>query len=79
VPNITADVDARGQFVVEGLLPGTYEINAGIVSGDRRVMFAGKKQQVDVTAGSSNNITISIDVPANMQRPGEPPGNLPRP
>ena len=74
-----ADVDARGQFVIEGLQPGTYELNAGIVLREMRMMLPAKKQQIEVTAGSSNNITVSVDIPANLPRPGELPGNVPRP
>lgn len=72
---LSADVDARGQFVLEGLQPGTYELNAGIVLREMRMMLPGKKQQIEVTAGSSNNITVSVDIPANLPKPGE----LPRP
>ena len=62
------EVDARGQFVVEGLQPGTYEINAGIMLPERHVMLGMKKQQVAVTAGSVNNVTLSVDIP-NLAKP----------
>ena len=73
-PQLAADVDARGQFVIEGLLPGTYEVDAGIIFKETRVLLPSKKQQIEVTAGSNNNVTITIavDIPANIPRPGEP-------
>jgi len=78
-PQLSADVDARGQFVIEGLLPGTYEVDAGIVFRNTRALIPSKKQQIEVTAGANNNITILVDIPPNMPRPGEPPGSVPRP
>ncbi|MEN3327488.1 MAG: hypothetical protein V7638_2295 [Acidobacteriota bacterium] len=66
--NVSADVDARGQFVIEGLLPGTYEVNAGIMSQDTRMNFSAKKQLV-VTAGSVNDMTLSVDISPNPTRP----------
>ena len=70
--NFSADVDARGQFAIEGLLPGTYEINAGIMImiKDGRMQIAGNKiQQIEVTAGSTNNIKISVEVNPVTPRP----------
>lgn len=65
--NGPSDVDARGQFVIDGLLPGTYEVNAGIASEQTR--FGSKKQQIVVNAGSVNNITISVELNPNPARP----------
>lgn len=68
--NAPAQVDARGQFVIEGLLPGTYEINAGVVSeGTRTTLIGFKKQEIVVNAGSVNNITLSIELNANQPKP----------
>ena len=54
-------VDSRGRFVVEGLLPGTYEINAAVyVAGQNRSPSA--KQQVTVTDGSTIEVTLTIDL-----------------
>ena len=67
--NYSVDVDARGQFVVEGVFPGMYEISAGIWSADGRTNFAPKKQQIAVSAGSVSNITLSVDANSKTTRP----------
>ena len=67
--NLSAEVDARGQFVIEGVFPGTYEISAGIWSPDGRTVFGEKKQQIAVTAGSVNNVTLSIELNPKTTRP----------
>ena len=67
--NLSAEVDARGQFVIEGVFPGTYEISAGIWSPDGRTVFGEKKQQIAVTAGSVNNVTLSMDLNPKTTRP----------
>ena len=68
---MSTEVDARGQFLMEGLVAGTYEVNAGIMSGNGRTQITGnKKQLIEVTAGSSNNITISVELaPVTPPRP----------
>ena len=56
------EIDLRGQFLLENIFPGTYEINAGIgvqMSEGRTQMIPGKKHEVVVTAGSSNNVTVT--------------------
>ena len=63
------DVDARGQFVIDGLMPGTYEINAGIISQETGRTLGSKRQQVVVTAGSVNNVTLSVEVNPNPTKP----------
>jgi protocatechuate 3,4-dioxygenase beta subunit len=61
-------VDSRGHFVVEGLLPGTYELNAALyVQGSRSRPPSGK-QQVTVTDGGVSEVTITID----LERQPEP-------
>jgi len=67
--NSSAELDARGQFVVEGLFPGTYELSLVIWSSNGRAIFGEKKQQVAVAAGSVNNVTLSIDVNQKTTRP----------
>jgi protocatechuate 3,4-dioxygenase beta subunit len=67
--NGPSDVDTRGQFVIEGLLPGTYEVNAGVVSEQLHTLLGSKKQQVVVNAGSVINITISVELNPNPVRP----------
>ena len=65
----SVEVDARGQFVVEGVFPGTYEISVTIWSADGRAVLSEKKQQVAVTAGSINNVTLSLEINAKATRP----------
>jgi hypothetical protein len=67
--NSSVDVDARGQFVIDGMFPGTYEISAGVWSPDGRVIFSEKKQQIAVTAGSVNNVTLSMELNPKTIRP----------
>jgi hypothetical protein len=67
--NYSADVDARGQFVIEGVFPGMYEISAGVWSADGRTNYAPRKQQIAVTAGSVSNLTLSVDANAKTTRP----------
>jgi len=68
IPNYTEppQVDTRGQFVAEGLLPGTYEIT-GSYAPDLRTLWRWTKQQVVISNGVVTNITLTID-------PDTPPG-----
>jgi len=62
-------VDARGQFVIEGLMPGEYELHAGLyvpgVSGD----MPFTKQTIVVTAGVVTNVTVTLDLSPLTKRP----------
>ncbi|HSD47231.1 MAG TPA: carboxypeptidase regulatory-like domain-containing protein [Pyrinomonadaceae bacterium] len=65
---ISTQVDARGQFVIEGLLPGMYEVNAGIYIPGRRLETPHTKQEVVVTAGAVTKVNLTLDLsslPAN--------------
>jgi protocatechuate 3,4-dioxygenase beta subunit len=66
-----AEVDARGQFVAEGLMPGTYEVTAHSdrPTGPHGPGLSGK-QQVTVTDGRVVDITITLQ-PASF--PNSPP------
>ena len=58
-------IDARGQFIIENLAPGTYEVHAGVALQEGRVDVGhsnNRKQEVVVTAGSTNNITITVEL-----------------
>ena len=56
--SVSSEVDARGQFIFEGLLPGTYEVTAESYSpGAQR--FSGR-QQATVTDGGVANITVTL-------------------
>jgi protocatechuate 3,4-dioxygenase beta subunit len=66
----SAEVDARGQFVAEGLLPGTYEVTAEayIPNGAQDQVLSGK-QQVTVTDGGVVNIMVTLQPLSPPNRP----------
>ncbi len=66
--NASAQVDARGQFVVEGLLPGTYELHAGVHIPGTRSSTTQTKQEIVVTAGVTN-VTVTLDLSSMPKRP----------
>ena len=61
--NRLTEVDARGQFMAQGLLPGTYEVTAQLYSTDSQVLRG--KQQVTVTDGEVVNITVTLEPSPN--------------
>ncbi|MCA1575743.1 MAG: carboxypeptidase-like regulatory domain-containing protein [Acidobacteria bacterium] len=61
-------VDARGQFVVDGLMPGTYELHAGVYIPGTRGSTPTKKQEVAVAAGVTN-VTFTLDLSSLPKRP----------
>jgi protocatechuate 3,4-dioxygenase beta subunit len=66
----SAEVDARGQFVAEGLLPGTYEVTAqSHVPKEPHGQVLGGKQQVAVTDGGVVNITLTLEPLSLPNRP----------
>ena len=62
-------LDARNQFVSEHLLPGTYELFAGISFPQERRSIAGKRQEVVVTAGTTTNVSITLDLQPPAPKP----------
>jgi protocatechuate 3,4-dioxygenase beta subunit len=58
--NEPPQVDARGQFVAEGLLPGTYEVSAAYAP-EMRTPWRRTTQQVVVNNGTVTNVTLTID------------------
>lgn len=63
------EVDARGRFAIEALLPGTYELNTGVyVPGTPGQVFK-KVQQVVVTGNTPTNVTVTIDLNSPATRP----------
>lgn len=64
----SAQVDAHGQFLIEELLPGTYEVMA-VYATDPRSNWRRATQQVVVTSGAVANVTLTIDTTANPGRP----------
>lgn len=58
----SVQVDARGQFVAENLVPGTYEVIAEAIVQQPRKIIASKRQVVVVTAGLTNTVSITLDL-----------------
>lgn len=59
--NLRPQVDSRGQFIIEGLTSGTYEINAGVFLPSAKVGYMAKKQVV-ITPGSTTTVNITVDL-----------------
>jgi hypothetical protein len=66
---VPAQIDARGQFVLDNLLPGTYELTAGVFVPGARAPFAEMKQEVVATAGSPTNTTIKLNLNPPQSKP----------
>ena len=66
--NAGPSVDSRGHFLIERLLPGTYEIMAAVVFESGKAAFI-KRQQLVITAGSTNTINIIVDLSLPPLRP----------
>ena len=64
-----AQVDARGQFVIEGLVPGNYELVASAYIPGSPPAMINKKQDVVITAGAVNSVSVKIDLKANSTGP----------
>lgn len=62
VYNTTVEADAHGQFVVNDLVPGTYQFIVG-VSGEQRPRFTRPTQTVQVSNGAIADITIALQMP----------------
>jgi len=65
----TTRVDARGQFMVEGLVPATYEVSATMLNPATRTAVRSAKQQVVVTDGAATNVTLTINLSSTPDRP----------
>ena len=55
-------IDTRGQFVIENLTSGTYELNAGVTIPSLKVGYVAKKEQVVVAAGSTTTVNVTVDL-----------------
>ena len=64
VYNSPVEADARGQFLVEGLVPGTYEFNVTVVGvpGEQRLRILRPTQTVVVTNGAIADVTITLQM-----------------
>lgn len=60
--NLRPQVDARGRFVIEGMTAGTYEIQAGVYQTSAKLNYAAKIQQIVVTAGTTTNVNLTVDL-----------------
>ena len=61
-------VDARGRFLAEGLMPGTYEVTLNVyIPNTPNPPHA--RQQVIVTAGSVTEVTINLDLSGTTRKP----------
>ena len=59
-----AEVDARGQFLVKGLIPGTYEVRADLYNpNDPSGKMPSAQQQVVVSSGGFATVTLTITLP----------------
>lgn len=68
--NYAAQVDARGQFLAEGLVSGTYEITIYYAPDQSERTFRhATTQQVVVTNGAVANVTFNVDTSTNPRRP----------
>lgn len=63
--------DSRGRFVVDGLLPGEYELSLTFqvkpISGSTQMSPKFVKQKVTVTNGAETQVTIVVDPNGNNQ------------
>ena len=62
-------VDARGQFMASGLLPGTYEVNAAIAVGEVNIKTPRATQQIVVSNGAVTNVEITVQPQTVPSRP----------
>ena len=66
MPVSLGQVDARGNFVIEGVEPGAYEVIATLITPDRRdSRFV--KQPVSLSAGATTEVTILFDATVRKQ------------
>ena len=61
------EADARGQFLVQDLVAGTYEFNVAVVGvpADQRPRIPKPVQTVVVTNGTIADVTITVQLPKN--------------
>jgi Carboxypeptidase regulatory-like domain len=65
----SARPDARGQFFIEGLIPGSYELVGAVYIVGTRSVFRSTKQQVVVSDGSVTNVTVTLNLNSTPDRP----------
>jgi protocatechuate 3,4-dioxygenase beta subunit len=60
------NLDARGYFLIEGIVAGSYEINANVNLPGRPGRTAGK-QAIQVSDGAITNVTLTVDLKSNPE------------
>jgi hypothetical protein len=65
----SANPDARGQFFMEGIIPGTYELMGAVYVLGSRGPLRTTKQQVVVTDGAVTNVTLTLNIDSTPDRP----------
>ena len=62
-------VDTRGNFLMEGIPPGTYEINASVAGLGGPMPHRVSKRQITIQDGVTNEVTITVDLSAPLPKP----------
>ena len=57
-----AQVDSRGLFLIEGLMPGAYVLSVGLYVSGASPMMLDAKQDVVVTGGITTNVNVTLDL-----------------
>jgi hypothetical protein len=65
----SARPDARGQFFIEGLIPGSYELVGAVYILGTRSVFRSTKQQVVISDGNVTNVTVTLNLNSPPDRP----------
>ena len=65
-PTNVGQVDGRGNFVIEGVEAGTYEVIATLITPDRTNQRS-IRQQVSLAAGATTEVTLILDVSTPKQ------------
>ncbi|MBC7928952.1 MAG: carboxypeptidase regulatory-like domain-containing protein [Rubrivivax sp.] len=66
----SAEVDARGRFVIEGLAPGEYEIRAQVYSNAG--VYQSDAQHASLAENGDMNVALTLDLSAPRNRGGRP-------
>ena len=60
-------IDARGQFIIDGLIPGSYELRVGLYILGTPPTVIEKTQEVVVSAGGTTNVSVKLDLNSNKR------------
>jgi protocatechuate 3,4-dioxygenase beta subunit len=67
MPTNVGQVDGRGNFLIDGVEAGTYEVIATVITPDRTNQRS-IRQQVSLTAGATTQVTLILDA-SNLKQP----------